>query len=139
MTSPCQGDPAGTTDKEETPESPTSIFPDLDHSVMHRNGRKLHPDRNDVSSSFVKVSDPPAPLQWHWETEHTDRQHERKADAALHGATPFEVDRRVLKDVVREKMGIEVGRITFLSAGVSGFHFTGIDIILTLGGHRNFS
>ncbi|KAF8799492.1 hypothetical protein BYT27DRAFT_7120349 [Phlegmacium glaucopus] len=59
-------------------------------------------------------------LQWDWEIEHADRKKERKADAALHGATPFEVDRRVLKDVVREKMGVDVGRITFLSAGT--FH-----------------
>ncbi|KAF8872513.1 hypothetical protein BD779DRAFT_1572541 [Infundibulicybe gibba] len=35
----------------------------------------------------------------------------------LHGATPFQVDRRVLKDVVREKASTEVGRIQFLSAG----------------------
>jgi hypothetical protein len=57
------------------------------------------------------------PLQWNWEIEHADRKKERKADAALHGATPFEVDRKVLKDIVREKMGVDVGLITFLSAG----------------------
>ena len=48
-----------------------------------------------------------------WETEHTDRKKDRKTDAALHGATPFEVDRRVLKDIVHEKMGVDAGRITF--------------------------
>jgi len=29
----------------------------------------------------------------------------------------FEVDRKILKDVVREKLGVDVGRITFLSSG----------------------
>ena len=57
------------------------------------------------------------PLAWDWDIEHEDRQKERKADSAMRDTTPFEVDRRLLKDVVREKMGIEVGRIKFLSAG----------------------
>lgn len=56
-------------------------------------------------------------LEWDWDVEHEDRKQERKGDAALRGAAPFEVDRRVLKDVVRERMGVEVGRIKFLSAG----------------------
>lgn len=60
------------------------------------------------------------PLAWDWDVEHEDRQRERKADAAMRDTTPFEVDRRLLKDVVREKMGIEVGRIKFLSAGEFG-------------------
>ena len=66
-------------------------------------------------------------VEWDWDIEHEDRKREREADTALHnqGATSsacaFEVDRRVLKDVVREKMGVEVGRIRFLSAG--GFLF----------------
>jgi hypothetical protein len=55
--------------------------------------------------------------QWDWEAKHADRKKERKADATLHGATPFEFNRRVLKDVVREKMGVDVGQITFLSTG----------------------
>ncbi|KAF5383255.1 hypothetical protein D9615_004905 [Tricholomella constricta] len=58
--------------------------------------------------------------EWNWEIEHADRRREARADAALHGATPFQVDRRVLKDVVRENKGIDVGRIEFLSAGT--FH-----------------
>lgn len=56
-------------------------------------------------------------LEWSWEAEHADREREAKADAALHGAPPFQVDRKVLKDVVREKTGVEVGRIKFLSSG----------------------
>jgi hypothetical protein len=34
---------------------------------------------------------------------------------------PFEVDRKLLKDIVGEKMGEGVGRIEFLSAGRSPF------------------
>ncbi|KIJ63793.1 hypothetical protein HYDPIDRAFT_112752 [Hydnomerulius pinastri MD-312] len=60
------------------------------------------------------------PVQWDWDIEHEDRKREAKADAGLHGAQPFQVDRRVLKDVVREKTHSEVGRITFLSSGT--FH-----------------
>jgi hypothetical protein len=58
---------------------------------------------------------------WDWDIEHEDRKRERKADsdATLRGAAPFEVDRRVLKDVVRENVSVEVGRIKFLSAGMS--------------------
>lgn len=88
---------------------------------MRQNGRKLFviPSGDDPLSPDPSALPPPPrpPLQWNWETEHADRKKEQKADAALHGATPFEVDRRVLKDIVREKMGVDTGRITFLSAG----------------------
>ncbi|KAJ7135807.1 hypothetical protein C8R44DRAFT_609186 [Mycena epipterygia] len=60
------------------------------------------------------------PLEWDWDIEHADRKREAQADAALHGATPFEVDRRILKDVVLEHMKTPVARIVFLSAGT--FH-----------------
>ena len=56
---------------------------------------------------------------WDWDVEHADRQAERKADAAVHGAIPFEVDRKLLKDIVQERMGAEVARIKFLGAGSS--------------------
>jgi hypothetical protein len=79
---------------------------------MHGNGHKL---------SLNLKNEPPSPLvppvEWDWDIEHSDRKLEAKADAALHGATPFQVDRRVLKDVVRENTGIDVGRITFLNSG----------------------
>ncbi|KAF9256402.1 hypothetical protein L218DRAFT_966408 [Marasmius fiardii PR-910] len=61
-----------------------------------------------------------AALVWDWDVEQKDRQREAKMDASLHSAAPFEVDRRVLKDVVREKMGVEVVRIEFISSGT--FH-----------------
>lgn len=59
----------------------------------------------------------PAPLEWDWDIEHEDRKKEAQADASMHHAQPFQVDRRVLKDVVWEKMGAQVGRIRFLSSG----------------------
>ena len=57
------------------------------------------------------------PLSWSWELEHADRKKEAQADAAVHGAPPFQVDRKLLKDIVQEKMQKEVVRIEFLGAG----------------------
>ncbi|KAG9311592.1 hypothetical protein JVU11DRAFT_7801 [Chiua virens] len=60
------------------------------------------------------------PIDWDWDIEHADRRREANADAVLHDPPPFQVDRRVLKDIVREKTHCEVGRIIFLSSGT--FH-----------------
>ncbi|KAJ3829145.1 hypothetical protein EV361DRAFT_878494 [Lentinula raphanica] len=88
---------------------------------MERNLRQLKLDLDTESdSSSPPEEDENEVLEWDWDIEHADRKAEAKADAALHGALPFEVDRKVLKDVVREKMGAEVVRIKFLSAGT--FH-----------------
>jgi hypothetical protein len=86
------------------------------------------------SSTLTMISTAPvAPLIWSWPHEHADRKREREADESLHGrhgtthyiygshSMPFEVDRKLLKDLVREKMGDEVGRIEFMSAGMSPF------------------
>ncbi|KIL61484.1 hypothetical protein M378DRAFT_82481 [Amanita muscaria Koide BX008] len=73
-----------------------------------------------TNSNHVKTADFIKPLEWDWEYELADRKNETKMDTALHGSVPFHVDRKVLKDVVREKMGVEVGKITFLSSGT--FH-----------------
>lgn len=73
-------------------------------------------------------------IEWDWHVEHSDRQLEAKADAALHGAQPFQVDRRVLKDVIREMMGCEVGRITFLSSGTSSVTVIGSTLSSTPSG-----
>jgi len=63
---------------------------------------------------------PPAKkLEWDWDLEHKDRARETKADRAVHQAQPFHVDRRLLKDVVKEKFQVEVARIVFLSSGES--------------------
>ncbi|KIM74140.1 hypothetical protein PILCRDRAFT_828561 [Piloderma croceum F 1598] len=69
------------------------------------------------------------PIEWDWDLEHKDRRIEAQADAAMHGFQPFQVDRKVLKDVVREKMDTEVGRIKFLSSGTfhKGYLITLVD------------
>ncbi|KAI0777774.1 hypothetical protein BD413DRAFT_467918 [Trametes elegans] len=68
-------------------------------------------------------------LVWDWDIEHADRQAERSADAAVHGAIPFEVDRKLLKDIVHERMGAEVARIKYLGAGTfhKGYLITLVD------------
>lgn len=58
-------------------------------------------------------------LEWDWYIEHQDRAKEAKVDKAVHHAQPFLVDRRVLKDIVKERFHVDVARITFLSSGVS--------------------
>ncbi|KAJ6484473.1 hypothetical protein C8R47DRAFT_980813 [Mycena vitilis] len=78
----------------------------------------VNPNDGDAKANGNAI--PPPPLEWDWDIEHADRRREAQADAALHGATPFEVDRRVLKDVVLEHMRTPVARIVFLSAGT--FH-----------------
>lgn len=59
-------------------------------------------------------------VEWDWDLEHADRKREAKADSAVHGAQPFLVDRSLLRDVIKEKLGCRVGRITFLNSGT--FH-----------------
>jgi hypothetical protein len=67
---------------------------------------------NIANTSSAKVL-----LQWNWEAEHEDRRKEARMDRAVHNAQPFQVDRRVLKDVAKEKLGIDVARIVYLSSG----------------------
>ncbi|TDL14409.1 hypothetical protein BD410DRAFT_734132 [Rickenella mellea] len=55
-------------------------------------------------------------LTWDWSIDQADRAREAAAD----GDTPFPVDRHVLRDVVRERMGEDVVRISFISSGT--FH-----------------
>lgn len=55
-------------------------------------------------------------VEWDWNYEQADRKREAKADTA-HGVQPFLVDRNLLRDVIREKLGCRVGRITFLNSG----------------------
>jgi hypothetical protein len=93
---------------------------------MQRNGHDAHVDAVAQYTPLLpgtvplpKASPSTTVIEWDWDVEHYDRQLEAKADAALHGAQPFQVDRRVLKDVVRETMGCDVGRIKFLSSGTS--------------------
>lgn len=83
------------------------------------------PTDTDSMSAVTEATDPNdslnPPIEWDWDAEHADREKERKADATMmhmHNG-PFQVDRKLLKDVVREKMECEVGRIQFLSSGES--------------------
>ncbi|KAG1871459.1 hypothetical protein F4604DRAFT_1769800 [Suillus subluteus] len=95
--------------------------------TMQRNGHGDHVDAVAQDTPLLPGTVPlpqalasMSVIEWDWDVEHHDRRLEAKADAALHGAQPFQVDRRVLKDVVREMTGCEVGRINFLSSGT--FH-----------------
>lgn len=54
-----------------------------------------------------------APLVWDWEADQADRERERRAD----GDNSFQVDRRVLRDVVKEVLSVEVVQIRFISSG----------------------
>jgi hypothetical protein len=76
-------------------------------------------------SSFIPIVTPtnhakPAAIEWDWGLEHVDRKREAKADSAVHGAPSFQVDRNILRDVVKERLECRVGRITFLSSGTRG-------------------
>lgn len=100
-----------------------------DTSVLHHTASKVYTsdssntqadDSSSASESMgTDATEISTPIEWDWDLEHEDRKKESRADATLHSAQPFLVDRKLLKDVVREKMGCEVGRITFLSSGES--------------------
>ncbi|KAI0776373.1 hypothetical protein BC629DRAFT_1525836 [Irpex lacteus] len=70
-------------------------------------------DQNGEASKPVEKK----PLVWDWALEHEDRKKEAKSDEARHGAGPFQVDRKLLKDIVREKMEAEVGYLITLADG----------------------
>uniref|UniRef100_A0A0W0F3E4 Aminoglycoside phosphotransferase domain-containing protein n=1 Tax=Moniliophthora roreri TaxID=221103 RepID=A0A0W0F3E4_MONRR len=108
-------------DKQLTPSSVAAVGnnPDNLHSCTQQSTPGM--ERNGLNGSINgKTQEKEKPLEWDWDIEQADRQREARIDASLHGATPFEVDRKVLKDVVREKMNVEVVRIEFLSSGT--FH-----------------
>lgn len=75
-----------------------------------------HLQDNAVVSKDTDTTGKPS-LAWSWPLEHEDRKKEAQADAAVHGAPPFQVDRKLLKDIVQEKMKRDVVRIRFLGAG----------------------
>ncbi|KAH7882501.1 hypothetical protein F5I97DRAFT_1930447 [Phlebopus sp. FC_14] len=94
----------------------------LNGQVITENGVQDPTPLTNLQPGTVPISQPPpsksyTPIHWDWNVEHDDRQREARADNVLHGAQPFQVDRKVLKDVVREKTNAEVGRIAFLSSG----------------------
>ena len=134
----CQAfDPSGERDSENNSWSCT-LAPNIDQSLAPDlpllGIRAITHTRSDPTSdlqppSFVRP--PPMPggvgdqkqptkkLEWDWDLEHQDRAQEAKADGAVHNAQPFLVDRRVLKDVVKDKFQIDVARIAFLTSGAS--------------------
>ena len=57
-------------------------------------------------------------IEWDWSLEHADRAREARLDAAGGVGDLFQVDRKVLRDTVKEKMGGEVVRIRFISSGM---------------------
>lgn len=60
---------------------------------------------------------PPRPakkLEWDWDVEHADRAREARLD----GADALQVDRRVMREIVKEHMGADVVRIRFISSGM---------------------
>ncbi len=83
------------------------------------------------SNLDTPTNPPRLPLAWDWNLEHEDRKKERKVDAALQGLIPFEMDRKLLKDVVREKMGVEVARISFLSSGICLLSWSFVDMLIS--------
>jgi hypothetical protein len=93
---------------------------------MLRSDLDLSANPNDLASTYTSVEPldheliKKTVLEWDWDIEHEDRRLEAKADALAHPQHPFDVDRKVLKDVVREKMGRDVARIKFLSSGKFG-------------------
>ncbi|THH32577.1 hypothetical protein EUX98_g1626 [Antrodiella citrinella] len=104
---------------------------DLTHAPLNSG----HKATNDCSSSGLISPTMQLPgytkplLQWDWDIEHQDRRREAKADAVVHNTQPFQVDRKLLKDIVHEKMGTEVARVQFLGAGTfhKGYLITLVD------------
>ncbi|KAG1763292.1 hypothetical protein EDD22DRAFT_887499 [Suillus occidentalis] len=93
------------------------------HITMQRNGHGDHVDAVAQDTPLLpgtlplpQPSTSMSPIQWDWDLEHHDRSLEAKADAALHGAQPFQVDRRVLKDVVREMTACEAYLVTLVDS-----------------------
>ena len=121
--------PAVTAQQPYLHQGPPDMLHD-GHFSSHRVAHKA-PDPSSLSYHTPTAQAAPAPdmsparapaepvLEWDWDVEHGDRKREAKADAAQHNAQPFLIDRKILKDVIREKMECEVARITFLSSGMS--------------------
>ena len=56
----------------------------------------------------------PSKLEWDLDIDLADRAREKRHDGA---DTSFQVDRRIMRDIVKEKLGQEVARIRFISSG----------------------
>lgn len=51
-----------------------------------------------------------------------ESQYDRIKEILADGDHPFPVDRKVLKEVIQKKMGLDVTRIRFLSSGTTILH-----------------
>ena len=120
-----------------TPPRQASADPVASSSRIHSTSGSATPDmtrpaaQQQPPAQHEKNSQEP-PLEWDWDIEHEDRKAEARADAALLHAMPFQVDRKLLKDIVHERMGAEVARIKFLGAGASHSIESLLDFSLTL-------
>lgn len=75
-----------------------------------------------ASAQFQRTTTPLKHLEWDWDAEYADRAREKRHDGT---DTSFQIDRRVLRDVVKEKLSAEVARIRFMSSGThrrTSFH-----------------
>ena len=68
----------------------------------------LHPD------PYPFPADKPPAKPW------SDDELERDAELRADGELPFPVDRRAVRDVVQDRLGVRIERVSFLSAGT--FH-----------------
>ncbi|EIN08769.1 hypothetical protein PUNSTDRAFT_67873 [Punctularia strigosozonata HHB-11173 SS5] len=96
---------------------------------MSVSSRNVSPDARSSASvehwAAAAAHEEPEVVEWDWDAEHEDRRREAKADVdfARNGQleqVPFQVDRKLLKDIVKDKMEKDVGRINFISSGT--FH-----------------
>jgi hypothetical protein len=99
-------------------------LPDIRRAIAHARSDPISTSGSSplpLMSGGTRDQERPAKkkLEWDWGLEHQDRAKETKADRAVHHAQPFLVDRRVLRDVVKEKFRLDVARIVFLSSGAS--------------------
>lgn len=81
---------------------------------------KSLPDPSPPPTSPTQTKKKPVKkLEWDWALEHADRTRELRLDAAGGVGDIFQIDRKALRDAVKEKMGGEVVRIRFISSGSS--------------------
>ena len=93
----------------------------ISESLSLETPRPSYSQPSSLSAPSLTLTNLPKPsvVEWDWDLEQADRKREVKADSAVHGAQPFLVDRNLLRDVIREKLGCRVCRITFLNSGAS--------------------
>ena len=118
---------------------------DLSYLFTHQSDSPHSYHHHQTQSTPVRAPSPEPELTWDPAIDQADRAREARADAAdfAHGAAgshsttnlngnargagvyggysstagAFQMDRRVLRDLVKEKFGVEVVRIRFLSSG----------------------